>query len=143
MKKQSIIRFAVLLLVCCVMLGCAKDNTTTTIYGTVFNSVTHEPIAGAQIEVGFRTGNDIAGYYISSRDHRISSSVSGADGQFELLFGEVQIPTVDYFCWYYIYGTAAGYEDYYQPTGIAIGSNFRMDVNLDPGWWKTIRTKNE
>ena len=67
MKKQSIIRFAVLLLVCCVMLGCAKDNTTTTIYGTVFNSVTHEPIAGAQIEVGFRTGNDIAGYYISSR----------------------------------------------------------------------------
>ena len=136
MNKTSFIRFAVLLALCCTMLGCQKDNTTTTIYGTVFNSQTHEPIVSAQIEVGFRT-NDISDDYMGSRDHRISSSVSGADGQFELQFGEVQIPTGDKFRWYYIYGTAAGYKDYYQPTGIAIGSNYRMDVNLNPEYYKT------
>lgn len=129
MKNYHLVKFAILLLVCCALFGCKKDKTTT-IYGTVFNSVTHEPIVGAQIEVGFRSGTNVYSHYVSDGDHRVSSSVSGSDGQFELQFGEVQIPGT--FRWYYIYGTASDYNDYYQQTGVAIGSNYRMDVNLDP-----------
>lgn len=130
MNKNCLLGIVALLVLCSVMLGCQKDNTTTTIYGTVFNSVTHEPIVGAEIEVGFRSGSNISSHYTSDGDHRVSSSVSGSDGQFELQFGEIQIPNS--FRWYYIYGTASGYENYYQQTGVAIGSSYRMDVNLDP-----------
>ena len=107
----------------------------TTIYGTVFNSVTHEPIIGAQIEVGYRTypysgsGN---GYYQDKFDHAISSSVSGVDGQFELQFGKVNIVDESHFKGYYIYSTAKNYYNDFRFTGISIGSNYRIDVNLEP-----------
>lgn len=129
MNKNCLLGIVALLFVCCTMLGCKKDKTTT-IYGTVINSVTHEPVVGAQIEVGYRSGHNVSGYYWSNGDHRISSSVSGSDGQFELLFGEVQIP--EDFRWYYIYGTATGYAASYQLTGVVIGGNYRMDINLEP-----------
>ena len=112
------------------MFGCGKeDSEMTTIYGTVFNSVTHEPIVGAKIEVGYRSGL-ISDYYDGRYDYRISSSVSGADGQFELQFGKINVD--DHMQYYYMYVTAQGYWSSYQPTGITIGSNSRMDVNLVP-----------
>ena len=57
MKKQLLI-FAVLLLVCSVMLGCEKQaqeqepEIVTKIYGTVFDSETGNPLQGAQIQFG-------------------------------------------------------------------------------------------
>ena len=46
-------------MLCCAMLGCEKENVepnvepqTTTVYGTVFNKVTHEPVIGAQVAIG-------------------------------------------------------------------------------------------
>ncbi|MCR5646453.1 MAG: hypothetical protein K6F96_08765 [Bacteroidales bacterium] len=130
MKKKYLLKFTALLLVCFAMFGCGKEESEmTTIYGTVFNSVTHEPIVGAQIEVGYRSGL-ISSQYDGNHDYRISSSVSGFDGQFELQFGKMNVD--DRMLYYYMYGNADGYYDSYQPTGITIGSNSRMDINLDP-----------
>ena len=130
MKRFRIISIIGTLIVCCAMFGCGKeDSEMTTIYGTVFNSVTHEPIVGAKIEVGYRSGL-ISDYYDGRYDYRISSSVSGADGQFELQFGKINVD--DHMQYYYMYVTAQGYWSSYQPTGITIGSNSRMDVNLVP-----------
>lgn len=130
MKHFRIISIIGLLIVCCGMLGCKKDKTTTTIYGTVFNSITHEPIIGAEVEVGYREGL-ISNYYNNAHDHKFSSSVSGADGQFELQFDEVDVVDNEVL-WYYLYVTAKDYYGNYQTTSITMGGTFRMDVNLNP-----------
>ena len=129
--KTRIIKLLALLLVCCAMIGCGKKEvTTTTIYGTVFNALTNEPISGAKIEIGylsdyFSSMNDLAN--INSWGFPISSSVSGSDGQYELSFGEVPVNKG-----YYIYITRSGYDRYCVVTGVQIGSSYRMDFNLYP-----------
>lgn len=133
MKTNHFIKSVTLLLICCAMLGCGKEESkTTTIYGTVFNSVTHEPIIGAKINVGFRQTNYDGHTTAIDQDFIISSSVSGSDGQFELQFGEVNNYDENYTQHFYIKATASGYYNYTQTTGITIGSNYRMDINLDP-----------
>ena len=91
MKRRSIIKFTTLLLVCCAMLGCEKQNVepepeiVTKIYGTVFDEQTGEPVQGACVQ--FLIDNS---YYGTGSDAQIiSSSVSGTDGQYEISFGKL------------------------------------------------------
>lgn len=136
MKKQRLFKLAALLVLCCAMVGCGKEQVTTTIYGTVFNATDHEPIIGAKIEVGYLSiydpsVNDL--WNINHYGFPISSSVSGSDGQFEISFGEVPANKG-----YYIYITRSGFNSYYVVTGVQIGSSYRMDFNLYPN--RTTRT---
>lgn len=135
MNKKSIIKFAALLLVCCAMLGCKKDKTTT-IYGTVFNSVTHEPVLGMEVVVGVKDT-----YYYHNDTYLISSSVSGTDGLYELAFGEVNVnfPGIyegqtlpDYYVKYFLEVNADGYNKYHQETSIVEGGTYHIDINLVP-----------
>lgn len=123
-----------LLLACCAMHGCEKkkEESKTTIYGTVFDGCNNEPIIGAKIEVGYLSdynGASSAGdlYNIDRYGFPLSSSVSGSDGQYEISFGEVPANKG-----YYIYITRSGYNRYGVVTGIQIGSSYRMDFNLYP-----------
>jgi hypothetical protein len=135
MKKKHLIKTAALLILCCAIFGCKKQNvepepqnTTTTIYGTVFNSVTHEPVIGAEIEIGQNDHIPQYQYFGSNYNEKISSSVSGSDGQFELQFGEL----AEYQD-FYIAASCNGYNHYYSKTNFGIGGGiFRVDINLDP-----------
>ena len=130
MKKNQLLKVVALLLLCSAMFSCGKEESkTTTIYGTVFNSVTHEPVIGAAVEVGYREGL-ISNYYDNAHDHKFSSSVSGADGQFELQFDEVNLDNS--VLWYYLFVNARDYYSKYQTTSITMGGAYRMDVNLNP-----------
>lgn len=132
MRKESIINYSALLFMCCAMLGCGKEESkNTTIYGTVFNSKTHEPVIGAEVEIGYHHSYHTINHYWSEYCRRMSSAVSGYDGQYELCFGEANNPE-GYSIVYYISATAEGYKDYYSEAGVAIGSNYRMDINIDP-----------
>lgn len=133
MKRRSIMKFLALLLVCCAMLGCEKESNepvvtpqSTTIYGTVFNSVTHEPVIGAEVEIG---GVDYSQTYYDGRCHRFSSSVSGSDGQYELHFGEV-----NRYNYSYVRVTCNGYNNYFVTADFNYegGANYQVDINLHP-----------
>ena len=131
MKKQSLLKLAALLLLCCVMVGCGKEepqpaNQTTTIYGTVFNSITHEPVIGAVVEFG-KNESSMVNHHFACQV--ISSSVSGNDGQFELQFGQL---FEDDYGHYYIWVSSDGYEEYYSIVNVGQGGAFRVDINLDP-----------
>lgn len=133
------------LIVCGAILGCVKvesnvninpddpnsepvvTSQTTTVFGTVFNKVTHEPVIGAEVEIGQNWGYSHSQYYGSSACHKITSSISGSDGQFELHFGEL-----DFYEDFYIATSCYGYENYYSKVIIGEGSECRIDVNLEP-----------
>lgn len=133
MKRRLIMKFMALLLVCCAMLGCEKESNepvvtpqSTTIYGTVFNSVTHEPVIGAEVEIGQNWTAQTS--FGSIYNNKISSSISGSDGQFELQFGELS--DYDHF---YMAASCNGYKNYYSRADFGMGSgSFRVDINLDP-----------
>lgn len=118
-------------MLCCAMVGCGKQNvepqnTTTTIYGTVFNSRTHEPVVGAEVEIG---GVDYSLSYYDSHCHRYSSSVSGTDGQFELRFGKVES-----YHYSYVHVRCSGYVEYFTIADFVFGGgdSYRVDINLNP-----------
>lgn len=114
--------------------GCGKVNNPTTIYGTVFNSVTHEPVIGAEVEYGSLRGDLNTNHYTAAC-HKVSSSVSGSDGQFELQFTGVHDNSESYTGVppkFYIYVTCAGYSEYFSMTSSSLGGSHRMDINLKP-----------
>lgn len=54
MKKQRLLKFAALLVLCCVIFGCKKDNPTIkqgSIYGTVTDFVTGDPVGNANVRL--------------------------------------------------------------------------------------------
>lgn len=139
MKKQVIIKVAALLLVCSAMLGCGREEEpqtvqTTTIYGTVFNKVTHEPVNGVQIEYGYyRASNNLVnGVPMSTNRYSISSAISGYDGQYEMEFKTVQQNDLDWNDGFYISAECDGYLYYFSSAVEGMSGIFRFDINLDP-----------
>jgi hypothetical protein len=62
MKRQSIIKLGALLLVCCVMLGCTpEEEKLGTIYGTVTDFSSGEPIANANVHLNPRGETTLTG----------------------------------------------------------------------------------
>lgn len=137
MEKSHFIKSVALLLICCAMFGCGKDepqaSQTTTIYGTVFNKVTHEPVNGAQVKYGYYKASNmlVNGHPMNTERYSISSAISGYDGQFEMQFEEVQYD-LDWNDGFYISATCDGYEGYYSSAVESIGGTYRLDINLEP-----------
>lgn len=139
MNKNCLLGIVALLFVCCTMLGCGKDvpqpaNQTTTIYGTVFNKVTHEPVNGAQIEYGYYKASNtlVNGHPMTTTRYRISSAISGYDGQFEMFFEEIQYDELDWNDGFYVYVKCDGFQDYYSSAVDGTGGTIRLDINLAP-----------
>lgn len=51
MNKKSLVKFAALLFVCCAMLGCGKDKNQGSIYGTVTDFATGDPVSNANVRL--------------------------------------------------------------------------------------------
>lgn len=142
MKRYQLLKVAALLLLCYAMQGCIKleyseqdtvepepevTDQAITVYGTVFNKVTHEPVSGVEVEIGQNWSSSVLQYYGSSACHKITSSISGYDGQFEMQFGEL-----DFYEDFYIGASCDGYKNYYSKISIGEGGDYRMDINLEP-----------
>lgn len=127
MKTNHFIKVAALLLVCCVMLGCEKQNVepepeiVTKIYGTVFDARTGAPVQGAWVKFMLDKSTD--------GKETISSSVSGTDGQYEISFGK--LPKLTYsFYKYAISVTCDGYYSEFTHISIVEGNSHCIDFNL-------------
>ena len=87
MKKIHLIQIAALLVLCCAMLGCEKDNPSTptikygSIYGTVTDFATGDPVSNVNVRLNPRgettlTGSDGSFQYNDVTDGRYSLSLS-------------------------------------------------------------------
>lgn len=117
------------LLMCCLFFSCGDNNDpiepskSITVYGTVLNSKTHEPVTGAEVIIGAQQSISGTSYWTD-----ISSSVSGSDGQYELQFN-----AVDNAMFYYIKVNSSGYVSYSSRTTFGDGGGtYRMDLNIQP-----------
>lgn len=87
MEKSHFIKFAALLLVCCAMMGCGKDNVqpipvSTRVYGTVFDLNTGDPLPRVYVGLA-KYVEDLDDYII------VSTTFSGSDGQYEFVLDDV------------------------------------------------------
>ncbi|MBO6025669.1 MAG: virulence RhuM family protein [Bacteroidales bacterium] len=69
MKTKCFFRIAALLVLCCVMIGCGKDNKPGSIVGTVTDYSSGEPVAKANVQL--RPGGE--------------TTLTGSDGMYEFL----------------------------------------------------------
>ena len=65
MKSYQLIKFAALLLVCCTMLGCGKEDNPTSklgsIFGTVTDFATGDPVSNANVRLNPRGETTLTG----------------------------------------------------------------------------------
>lgn len=108
MKKQSIIKLAALLLVCCAMLGCEKNKNLGSIYGTVTDFATGDPVGNANVRL----------------NPRGETTLTGSDGTFQ--FNDIEDGN------YSLFLSKNGYVDLDDDYVIEItnGNNVRRDVQL-------------
>ncbi len=78
MKIQRLFKFAALLFVCCAMLGCGKEEDSSngggkgSIYGTVTDFATGEPVRNANVQL------------LMSGNATLHASITGSDGHYEI-----------------------------------------------------------
>ncbi len=76
--KECIIKLSALLLVCCAMLGCGKEEDSSngggkgSIYGTVTDFATGEPVRNANVQL------------LMSGNATLHASITGSDGHYEI-----------------------------------------------------------
>lgn len=116
MKTNHFIKFAALLLVCCAMLGCGKEDNPTSklgsIYGTVTDFATGDPVSNANVRL----------------NPRGETALTGSDGTFQ--FNELAAGS------YSLSLSKNGYVDLDDDYAIEIenGNNVRRDVQLSPAF---------
>jgi hypothetical protein len=87
MKMKHLAQVAILLFLCCTMFGCQDEWTADspihfTVYGTVFDRYTGDPVSGAQVTLYY--GTHVAGVGTSNPNGAAGSGVSGSDGQYRI-----------------------------------------------------------
>lgn len=84
MEKSHFNKFAALLLMCCAMLGCGKDKNQGSVYGTVTDYTTGDPISNANVRLNPRGETTLTGsdgtfqfYDLSNGKYSLSLSKNG------------------------------------------------------------------
>lgn len=108
MKTNHFIKFVALLLVCCIMFGCGKNKNIGSIYGTVTDYATGDPVGNANV----------------SLNPRGETTLTGSDGTFQ--FNDIEDGN------YSLSLSKNGYVDLDDDYVIEIanGNNVRRDVQL-------------
>lgn len=83
MKKRQLLKLSALLVLCCAMFGCGKGKETT-VYGTVFRS-NGTPVSNLKVTLEYHEKVAEHGSIFDSYV-MISSTVTGTDGQYEIVF---------------------------------------------------------
>lgn len=79
MKKYNLLQLAALLVLCCAMFGCGKDDGSSnggglgSIFGTLTDFATGHPVANANVQL------------LMSGNATLHASITGNDGQYEIL----------------------------------------------------------
>ena len=109
-KVRQILIAAAILLLCCLINGCNKEEKPGSIYGVVTDFSTNEPVAGANVQL--RPSGE--------------TTLTGSDGMFEIL----EVPNGDYS----ITVSKAGYTDLVDDYIISVkdGKKIRRDVQIKP-----------
>ena len=136
MKTHYLFKFSALLLVWFAMLGCKEEWTADSpihfrVYGTVIDSRTGAPVRNAEITLYYGTHTPNLG---SSNPHGAAgSSVSGADGQYELPCIATDNLISANRHWYQIEAICNGYNDYSKELTImeTEGAEIQMDILLN------------
>lgn len=133
MMKYYLLRFVVIATLFVALFGCKKEDhtdmvttPTTMIYGTVFNSKQGDPVLGAEISLRIKYY-----YAFNFQEGVVSSSVSGSDGQYELILGEIEHGDDDHPEFAIIVEKEGFYADY-KPISITFGGVYHVDLNLEP-----------
>lgn len=130
MKKQLIIKFAALLVVCWAMLGCKKEESVTKVYGTVLNSFSGNPVPKMEVQL-WQENYSSSSYSYMYNYAMIGSSVSGSDGQYEIPLTIELHPDGTHYQ-YALYVDCEGYYSFYSPISIENGHAYKFDINLEP-----------
>ena len=62
MKKNQLLKVAALMVLCCVMLGCGKYKNIGSIYGTVTDFATGDPVGNANVRLNPKGATTLTGY---------------------------------------------------------------------------------
>ena len=118
--------FPLLMAACLSFCGCSKEeekDTTTTIYGTVFDTQTGSAVSAVQVSFG--EGYIMGGLYGWKA---FASSVTGMDGHFEMTFSQTDM----YYHTGIIRAEKSGYRIYYEERSVTLGqgNKYQMDILL-------------
>ncbi|MBQ6097317.1 MAG: hypothetical protein IJK99_06170 [Bacteroidales bacterium] len=130
--KRFIKFLSLAILLCSVFCTCSEEETAqpskdTTIYGTIFDKTTGEPVRAATVKfvMAHASGISVGGY------RTIVSTVTGMDGAYELVFGGYE-SDITYLS-QMIMISCTGYKD--NAFGITItpgeGNKYKMDFTID------------
>lgn len=136
MKKQRLFKLAALLVLCCAMFGCQDEWTADspihfTVYGTVFDRYTGDPVSGAKVSLYY--GTHTAGVGTSNPNGAAGSGVSGSDGQFRIpCIATDNLISVNRHM-YQLEAICYGYQDYSERVTImeTEGVEIQMDILLN------------
>ena len=136
MKKKQLLKVVALLLVCCAMFGCQGEWTANspihfTVYGTVFDRYTGDPVSGAQITLYYGTSHG-TGVGTSNPSGAAGSGVSGSDGQYRIpCIATDNLISANHHM-YKIEATRYGYQEYSEEVTIVEteGVEIQMDILL-------------
>lgn len=126
MKKHNLIVFLTLLFVCCSMSSCVPEkepeviDTTTRVYGTIFDYSTGEPLPRAQVVLE-------RWWHGEGYGQVVASTYSGSDGQYEFVINEVSDE--------YEYGIEVDCDGYYgdgYDISLSLGNSYNVDFALEP-----------
>lgn len=125
------LKMAVLLSLILSLAACGKDDTTetdttTTIYGTVLDADTGEPVPVAQVSFG--EGHLVGGALYGWNAY--ASTVTGSNGLFELKFSQTEKEDIS--IGYTILVKKDGYVDFREERSVTIGqgNKYQMDVAI-------------
>lgn len=120
MKTNCLIKFTALFLVCSAMLGCTKNNNLGSIFGTVTDYVTGDPVGNANVRL----------------NPKGETTLTGSDGTFQ--FNDIEKGN------YSLSLSKHGYVDLDDDYVIEItnGSSVRRDVQLNPKFKSFVVTVN-
>ena len=116
MKKQRVFKLAALLALCCAIFGCGKDNKLGSIYGTITDFATGNPVGNANVRL----------------NPRGETTLTGSDGMFQ--FNDVTAGN------YSLSISKNGYVDLDDDYDIEIrnGNSVHRDVQLKHGVIVTV-----
>jgi 5-hydroxyisourate hydrolase-like protein (transthyretin family) len=113
------------------MVGCGKEESkTTTIYGTVFNSYSGNPVSKMEVQLWRKNYSSDSYSHMYNQDV-LGSSVSGSDGQYEIPL-YIELHPNDTYYKYALKVTCEGYSTYSREISIENGNAYRFDINLEP-----------
>lgn len=134
MKKIVLLLSSVMLFP---FVSCQKQDTTTTIYGTVIDAYTGEGLPYVQVNFGegylTPNPNSYVGYYLYDWQS-YASAVTGLDGHFEMNISQIEKYSNESRVKFVLRAKKYGYYEYLEERNVVLGqgNKYQTDIRLVP-----------